>query len=262
MPGQPPLVRGQANDTAAGTAPRLRGGFPLAVLGSLLLHGTALLFLAKAPLPSARAEHSVRIAVELVAPATTPPPTLASEPLASTASRARGRVVRDRSKVATVTRPVAPVQRITVPSPPPEEKLEAVEVGEAMVPPPAPVAPAKPVRIATTSSATSVVGVRAPAGTSSGRDGRHAVTQIENRLRWATPGCYPYAAIRANLEGVARLSFCVGEAGMAEHVRIVQSSGSNLLDDATVDCIVPTASPFPGTKDLCVLVPVRFQLRP
>jgi periplasmic protein TonB len=89
-----------------------------------------------------------------------------------------------------------------------------------------------------------------------------ATAEIEIRLRAATPGCYPYAAIRGNLEGVTKLGFCVGETGRAGQAQIVQSSGSQLLDSAALDCILPAASPFPPGRDVCVTVPIRFQLRP
>lgn len=80
------------------------------------------------------------------------------------------------------------------------------------------------------------------------------------RLRARTAGCYPRAAVRRSVEGVARVAFCVGDGGDPEGLRLVASSGSRLLDDAAIDCVVRGAIPLPGAG-ACVRVPVDFRLR-
>jgi TonB family protein len=88
-----------------------------------------------------------------------------------------------------------------------------------------------------------------------------AGTEIARRLRSAAASCYPYAAIRSNLEGITKLHFCTGEKGEPRDIRIVDSSGAQVLDSAAVDCVLPSATPFPATSHLCVTVAVRFELQ-
>jgi TonB family protein len=85
--------------------------------------------------------------------------------------------------------------------------------------------------------------------------------EIARRLRSAAAICYPYAAVRSNLEGTTRLRFCIGEKGEPREVQVVGSSGAQVLDSAAVDCVLPSAAPFPATSRLCVTVPVRFELQ-
>jgi TonB family protein len=88
-----------------------------------------------------------------------------------------------------------------------------------------------------------------------------AGAEIMRRLRSAAASCYPYAAIRSNLEGITKLRFCTDEKGEPRDIRIVDSSGAQVLDSAAVDCVLPSATPFPATSHLCVTVAVRFELQ-
>jgi len=88
-----------------------------------------------------------------------------------------------------------------------------------------------------------------------------AGVEIARRLRTAAASCYPYAAVRSSLEGTTRLRFCIGAKGEPRDVQVVDSSGEQVLDGAAVDCVLPSAAPFPATSHLCVTVPVKFELR-
>ena len=88
-----------------------------------------------------------------------------------------------------------------------------------------------------------------------------AGAEIARRLRSAAATCYPYTAVRFDLEGTTRLRFCIGEKGEPRDIRVIDSSGAQVLDSAAVDCVLPSAAPFPATSRLCVTVPVRFELQ-
>lgn len=55
---------------------------------------------------------------------------------------------------------------------------------------------------------------------------------------------YPESALRYGLQGRLSLEFTIGSAGQLEQLRIVRSSGSQLLDDEAVRAIT-AAAPFP-----------------
>jgi TonB family protein len=77
------------------------------------------------------------------------------------------------------------------------------------------------------------------------------------RLREAARHCYPAAARRFMLRGVAEVRFCATEGGVARDVALVRSSGAPLLDAAAVGCVVRRAEPLPVTSG-CYRVPVDF----
>ena len=88
-----------------------------------------------------------------------------------------------------------------------------------------------------------------------------AVAEIVRRLRSVAASCYPYAAVRSNLQGTTRLRFCVDQTGAARDAQVVDSSGSAILDSAALDCVLDSAAPFPATSRTCLTVPVRFELQ-
>lgn len=79
-------------------------------------------------------------------------------------------------------------------------------------------------------------------------------------LRANTGRCYPRAARQRRSEGVADVAFCIDGAGAPLRVDLRRSSGSRLLDDAAIDCVVRGSAPLPA-RDLCVSVPIDFHLR-
>lgn len=143
--------------------------------------------------------------------------------------------------------------------------------------PPAIAAPADPesspetMPVATGSSAGSLVGTNSvvpapaaslpPAAVAASATDTRAVAEIVRRLRSAAASCYPYAAVRSNLEGTTRLRFCIDQRGEPRDGQVVDSSGFALLDAAALDCVLPSAAPFPTISRPCVTVPVRFELQ-
>jgi len=77
---------------------------------------------------------------------------------------------------------------------------------------------------------------------------------------------YPAAAQERGVQGVAQLAFSVDRSGRVHHARIVRSSGSILLDRATME-LIARAQPLPppppevhGTQ-IAIVVPIRYKLR-
>jgi protein TonB len=100
-----------------------------------------------------------------------------------------------------------------------------------------------------------------PALVAAGANDTGAVAEIVRRLRSVAASCYPYAAVRSNLQGTTRLRFCVDQTGAARDAQVVDSSGSAILDSAALDCVLDSAAPFPATSRTCLTVPVRFELQ-
>jgi protein TonB len=80
------------------------------------------------------------------------------------------------------------------------------------------------------------------------------------RLSAAALRCYPQEAVRFRLAGEAQLSFCLNVEGQASPVRLSRSSGSEVLDRAAAECVLPGALPLPGAAG-CYELPVRFAAR-
>ncbi len=77
---------------------------------------------------------------------------------------------------------------------------------------------------------------------------------------------YPTAARERGVQGVAQLAFSVDRRGRVHHARIVRSSGSSLLDRATMEMIAraqPLPSPPPEVHgaEIAIVVPIRYNLR-
>ena len=69
---------------------------------------------------------------------------------------------------------------------------------------------------------------------------------------------YPMLARKRGIEGIVYISFRVNSEGKPNDIKILNSSGSHILDNATLD-IVKKAAPFPHI-DSSVEVPVAFRL--
>jgi protein TonB len=77
---------------------------------------------------------------------------------------------------------------------------------------------------------------------------------------------YPSQAQSRGEQGVAQLAFSVDRSGGVHHARIVRSSGSSLLDDATL-ALVESAAPLPPPPpelhgaQIAIVVPIRYTIR-
>ena len=77
---------------------------------------------------------------------------------------------------------------------------------------------------------------------------------------------YPSEAQARGQEGVAQLAFSVDRGGGVHNARIVRSSGSSLLDRATLDLIAraqPLPAPPPDIRgaQIAIVVPINYNLR-
>jgi protein TonB len=77
---------------------------------------------------------------------------------------------------------------------------------------------------------------------------------------------YPPQAQSRGEQGVAQLAFSIDRGGGVHHARILRSSGSNLLDEATLD-LVERAAPLPppppeiSGAQIAIVVPIRYGIR-
>jgi periplasmic protein TonB len=77
---------------------------------------------------------------------------------------------------------------------------------------------------------------------------------------------YPSQAQSRGEQGVAQLAFSIDRNGAVHHARIVQSSGSSLLDEATL-ALVERAAPLPPPPpevtgaQIAIVVPIRYNIR-
>jgi periplasmic protein TonB len=86
------------------------------------------------------------------------------------------------------------------------------------------------------------------------------VSQLERYKR------YPSEAQARGETGVAQLAFNVDRSGGVHHARIVRSSGSSLLDSATLDLVMraqPLPAPPPEIQgaQIPIVVPIRYSAR-
>ena len=94
-------------------------------------------------------------------------------------------------------------------------------------------------------------------------DGRAAAPQpdpageLYQRLQQSARGCYPPAARRFGLRGTGKLAFCLEGRGSYSALRLIEKTGSEILDRAAAECVVPGALPLPSATG-CYEVPVRF----
>jgi protein TonB len=109
--------------------------------------------------------------------------------------------------------------------------------------------------------------VAAPAPGASAHD-PNAVPSWKSRLlaRLERFKRYPAAARTHGDEGVAQLAFSVDRAGRVHHARILRSSGSRLLDRATL-ALVERAQPLPPPPpemrgaQIAIVVPIHYSIR-
>jgi TonB family protein len=72
---------------------------------------------------------------------------------------------------------------------------------------------------------------------------------------------YPEKARRMGIEGRVLVSFIITEAGVTRDIKVVESSGFRMLDDAARDAILRVNLFRSNTRKLVVHLPVEFRLR-
>jgi protein TonB len=168
------------------------------------------------------------------------------------------------------------------PEPEPPKPMEKVEIPPApqaemeMVPPPKPpekIVEKKPKqKQASVDSAPSTAEQKADraAAPSPGASSNNsnAVPNWKSQLvaRLERYKQYPSQAQSRGEQGVAQLAFSVDRGGGVHHARIVRSSGSGLLDEATL-ALVERAAPLPppppeiSGAQIAIVVPIRYNIR-
>lgn len=114
---------------------------------------------------------------------------------------------------------------------------------------------------AATADTVSVTTAGASGGTGPVQEGTGVdLFPLNQKLRNAARSCYPQVAARFRLQGTAKVAFCVGNHGEASQVRLVQSTGSGVLDAAAGGCVLERARPLPAeTSGRCFELPVQFE---
>jgi hypothetical protein len=104
-----------------------------------------------------------------------------------------------------------------------------------------------------------------PAGTGDGTGGQSSASLLEalsQRLAWSAARCAPAAVVRTTRHAIpgVPLHFCLDAAGRPSDVGLLGTTGSDVLDRAARDCVVPGALPLPAAPG-CYTVEVRFPTR-
>lgn len=81
---------------------------------------------------------------------------------------------------------------------------------------------------------------------------------INNVLGWVTTADYPRIAIRREEQGITRFSVTVDAKGNVTNCRVVRSSGSTALDDATCKHVTKRAKFEPATDKYGAKVPGTY----
>lgn len=85
---------------------------------------------------------------------------------------------------------------------------------------------------------------------------------LQRRLAWSAARCAPASAVRRSRHGVpgVPLHFCLDASGRPSGVGLLGTTGSEQLDAAARDCVVPGALPLPPAQG-CYTVEVRFPIQ-
>ncbi len=163
----------------------------------------------------------------------------------------------------------------------PEKQIEKPAVAPetahpAMLPPPRPTEVSREPRARHKHASLSAVPSRADNNATQARaPAPGAVSQNPNALpNWRSALVarlerykrYPAAAQASGASGVVQLAFSVDRSGRVHHARIAQSSGSHLLDEATL-ALIERAQPLPPPPselrgaEIAVMVPIRYSMR-
>jgi protein TonB len=178
--------------------------------------------------------------------------------------------------------PVKPIEKAELPPPlPPVEPMPQAEPMPVVMPPPRPPEEPKKVekpkeksrqRHASIASAPSsadreATRAAAPAPGASSHN-PYAVSTWKSQLvaRLERSKRYPSEAQARGEHGVAQLAFSVDRSGRVHNARIVRSSGSSVLDSATL-ALVERAAPLPPPPpevpgaQIAISVPIRYNMR-
>jgi TonB family protein len=129
--------------------------------------------------------------------------------------------------------------------------LSAAEAAAGLAPEGSGVSAANPAGLASGGAATGLSGV------GHGTGGGSRLAELHRRLAEAAARCYPASARRFRLKGEVPLHFCLDAQGTPSALSLEGSTGSALLDNSALECVVPGAQPLAGFEG-CFLVPVRF----
>ncbi|HZX41440.1 MAG TPA: hypothetical protein VFE93_06335, partial [Myxococcaceae bacterium] len=82
------------------------------------------------------------------------------------------------------------------------------------------------------------------------------------RLAWSAARCAPPSVVRTARPALPAvpLHFCLDAAGRPSDVGLLGTTGSDALDRAARECVVPGALPLPPAPG-CYTVEVRFPIR-
>ena len=99
-----------------------------------------------------------------------------------------------------------------------------------------------------------------PAGASDGQ--ASLLAALSQRLAWSAERCAPASVVRSARRPVpgVPLHFCLDASGQPSDVGLLGTTGSEQLDRAARDCVVPGAAPLPPVPG-CYTVEVRFPTR-
>jgi protein TonB len=165
-----------------------------------------------------------------------------------------------------------PPETESEPTPPPKEETKPIEQeAEVALPIPEPPKPQPPVE---QREATAAPSVELPPSAAAPPTPGAAVSTPASFIRWQSALAahlerfkhYPTAARARREQGVAKVAFTIDHEGHLLSSQIVQSSGSSLLDQETLD-MVARAQPMPKPPGnapdsaLSFVVPVRFNIR-
>jgi hypothetical protein len=92
--------------------------------------------------------------------------------------------------------------------------------------------------------------------------GASLLAALSQRLAWSAARCAPAEVVRTARHAVpgVPLHFCLDAAGSPSDVGLLGTTGSEVLDRAARDCVVPGALPLPPVPG-CYTVEVRFPTR-
>jgi protein TonB len=165
-----------------------------------------------------------------------------------------------------------PQEMESEPTPPPKEETKPIEQeAEVALPIPEPPKPQPPVE---QREATAAPSVEMPPSAAAPPTPGAAVQTPAAYIRWQSALAahlerfkhYPSAARAHGEQGIAKVAFTIDHEGHLLHSQIVQSSGSSLLDQETLDMLA-RAQPMPKPPGnapvgaLSFVVPVRFNIR-
>jgi hypothetical protein len=137
-----------------------------------------------------------------------------------------------------------------------------VLAGAAGAPGPPGAAPATGAAAASTGGPTPGEGTNPVGGGEGAPGGGSLLAALSERLAWSAARCAPAELVRTTRHAVpgVPLHFCLDGAGRPSDIGLLGTTGSDVLDRAARDCVVPGALPLPPVPG-CYTVEVRFPTR-